>query len=517
MTSTAPRVSRLDFDHCYRALSARDSRFDGQFVVTVRTTGIYCRPSCPARTPKPENVDFVLTPAAASARGFRACRRCLPDATPGSPLWNTRADLAARAMRLIGDGIVDRDGVTGLAAALGYTERHLNRVLTAELGAGPKALARTHRATSARVLLTGTDMPIADVAFASGFASVRQFNDTIRDLYAATPSELRAAGRRNRAHIGDGIALRLPFRAPYDAAWTRYGLAAHAVDGLESWDGTTYSRALALPHGPACVRLSLETDHAAVRFDHLDMRDLGAGVNRVRRLLDLDADPIAVDEHLRGDAFLGPLVDAHPGIRLPGSVDGTETLVRVMMGQQISVKSARTRIGQLVDELGERAPWAGGVPADARAAPQPARLFPTAEAIAAEGRRVLGGPARSVTSIVEAARACGGQMELHAGVPASNLRADLTRLNGIGDWTADQVVMRVTGDPDVLTRADLVLDRAVTELGARPIDTRSWRPWRSYAAMHLLRHRLGRRIEPDGGNPAKPLEPALRTEQGEPR
>lgn len=491
--STTPRPPRLDFDRCYRALAARDTRFDGQFVTVVHTTGIYCRPSCPARTPKPENVDFVLTAAAAAVRGFRACRRCLPDATPGSPLWNTDADLAARAMRLIADGVVDRDGVGGLAAALGYTERHLSRVLTAELGAGTVALARTHRATSARILLTGTDMSITDVAFAAGFSSVRQFNDTIREMYAATPTALRASvknGSPRRSTAGDGISLKLPFRKPYDAAWTQYGLASHAVPGLEHWDGTTYRRSLSLPHGPAAVRLTFHDDHIAVRFDHLDMRDLGAAVNRIRRLCDLDADPVAVDRVLGADPMLGPLVAANPGIRIPGSVDGPETLIRVMMGQQVSVKAARTRIGALVAALGEPLPWDDE---------HLTHLFPAAEAIAADGPRVLTGPARSIAAITAAAHACGQHMELHAGADASNLRADLLRLSGVGDWTADQVIMRVTGDPDVLTRSDLVIDRALAELGAAPEITGAWRPWRSYASMHLWRRQLAHLIdEPQG-------------------
>ncbi|MGO3327186.1 AlkA N-terminal domain-containing protein, partial [Gordonia sp. (in: high G+C Gram-positive bacteria)] len=454
-TTLAP--SPLDFERCYRALAARDTRFDGQFVTTVLTTGIYCRPSCPARTPKPDNVRFELTAAAAAARGFRACRRCLPDATPGSPLWNTRSDLAARAMRLIADGVVDRDGVGGLADALGYTERHISRVLVAELGAGTVALARTHRATAARLLLNGTDMSIGDVAFAAGFSSIRQFNDTIRELYDATPSALRKSGNRTgRPPAGDTITLRLPFRPPYDVAWTLYGLAAHAVDGLEHWDGSTFERTLRLPHGPASVRLAIAGDHVVTTFEHLDMRDLGAAVNRVRRLLDLDADPVAVDDALGSDPILHPLVNAHPGIRIPGSVDGVETLVRVMMGQQISVKAARTRIARLVADLGEPAGWPS---VDGR----PNRLFPTSEAIAEHGPSVLTGPARSVRSITAAA-ACGGRMELHSGVDASNLRADLLRVSGVGDWTTDQVVMRVTGDPDVLTRHDLVIDRALAGL-----------------------------------------------------
>ena len=483
MTTLAP----LDFDRRYRALQARDARFDGQFVVTVRSTGIYCRPSCPARTPKPQNVDFVATPAAAVARGFRACRRCLPDAAPGSPQWNTGADLASRAMRLIADGVVDRDGVDGLARRLGYTPRHLGRVLTDELGAGPLTLARTHRATAARVLLVHTAMPIGDVAFASGFSSIRQFNDTLRAMFGMTPRELRTRYTRDDIAGTGPLTLRLPLRPPHHHEWTERRFASHAVPGLERWDADTRTlhRTMSLPHGPALAALRLHDDHAVATFTHLDLRDLGVAVNRLRRLADLDADPVAVDAALSTDPRLAPLVARAPGIRIPGSVDGFETLIRVMLGQQISVAAARTRIGRLVSTLGERAPWADESP-DA-----PGLLFPTPEAVAAGGEDAVTGPRRQARAAVGAADALiSGSMEPDPGRETSKLRAELLALTGVGDWTADQVVMQVTGDPDVLPRGDLILDRAAADLGIGPSDTRSWQPWRSYGAMHLWRHRL---------------------------
>lgn len=482
---------RLDFASCYRTLSARDGRFDGQFFVTVSSTGIYCRPSCPARTPKPENVAFVPTAAAAVARGFRACRRCLPDAAPGSPRWNTGADLASRAMRLIADGLVDRAGVDGLAAALGYTPRHLGRVLHAELGAGPLALARAHRATTARVLLVGTTMPAADVAFAAGFGSIRQFNDTLRETYALSPTELRRRYRTAAPATGP-LTLQLPLRTPYDAAWTLAGLAAHAIGGLEHCDGTTFARTLALPHGPALVSLTLPAAatgpraHAVARFEHLDLRDLTVAVNRLRRLADLDADPVAIDDALSADPRLAPLVAAAPGIRIPGGVDGYETLIRTMLGQQISVAAARTRLGALVADLGESAPWH-----DPQHPEAPGRLFPTPAALADHGEEAIRGPRRLARSVAAAARAVAdGRMEPHPGSDASKLRTELLALAGVGPWTADQVVLRVTGDPDVLPTGDLVIAQAAADLGIDLARTQGWRPWRSYAAMHLWRHRL---------------------------
>ena len=349
----------LDEERCYRAVASRDARFDGHFITAVRTTGVYCRPSCPATTPKRGNVEFLLTAGAAQLRGYRACRRCRPDAVPGSPDWNSRADLAARAMRLINDGLVERRGVPGLATALGYSERHLNRVLTAELGAGPLALARAHRAHTARLLIETTPLGMADVAFAAGFASVRQFNDTIREVYGVPPSTLRAeAGRRGREAppAAGTLALRLPFRRPFDAAGLLAFFEARAIDHIESIADGVYRRTMRLPNGPATVRLVPEAGHVAATLRLTDPRDLGPAVARLRRLLDLDADPLAVDELLGADPALGGRVRAAPGTRLPGTVDGFETALRAVLGQQVSVAAARTAAGRLVAALGEPLP-----------------------------------------------------------------------------------------------------------------------------------------------------------------
>src|SRR5215213_11734761 len=238
-----------DFEHRYRVVRGRDARFDGRFYVAVTSTGIYCRPSCPAVTPRRSNVRFYTTAAAAQGDGFRACKRCRPDAVPGSPEWDVRTDVVARAMRLIADGVVDRVGVSGLARRLGYTERHLNRLLASEVGAGPLALARARRAHNARLLIETTDLPITEVAFAAGFASVRQFNDTIREVFAATPKELRRARGNNADGDSGGISLRLPFRRPFDADGMLRFLGTRSVVGVEHFDGGIYRRTLRLPHG----------------------------------------------------------------------------------------------------------------------------------------------------------------------------------------------------------------------------------------------------------------------------
>ncbi|MEO9330331.1 AlkA N-terminal domain-containing protein [Gordonia aurantiaca] len=491
-TSTAPAAaaSAPDFDRCYRALQARDARFDGQFFVTVRTTGIYCRPSCPAQTPKPQNVAFVLTAAAAQQQGYRACRRCAPDAVPGSPLWNINADVASRAMRLIADGVVEREGVVGLAARLRYSPRHLNRVLTEQLGAGPLALARAHRATNARVLIQCTSMPMSEVAFAAGFASVRQFNDTIREVFGLTPTQLRRLPHRGNATAPGTVGLRLPFRRPYRWEWMRWFLSAHAVAGVEALvddadarSGWRYRRVLRLPHGTAVAEIEPDDDHATVVLSHIDMRDLGTAVNRVRRLLDLDADIQAAEGALTSDSALAQLIRRSPGLRVPGSLDAEETIIRTMLGQQVSLAAARHHIDRLVAELGEPLPDApsGG----------PAVAFPTAAVIADRGHEVLRGPRRRIDAVLRVAEALAeNRVEPHAGVDASDLRAQLLELPGIGPWTADIVTMRVTGDPDVFLGGDLVVGRAAAGLGLDLGDTQRWAPWRSYATMHLWRHAL---------------------------
>jgi AraC family transcriptional regulator, regulatory protein of adaptative response / DNA-3-methyladenine glycosylase II len=480
----------LDHDRCYNALASRDARFDGHFVAAVRTTRIYCRPSCPAITPQRRNVEFVPTAAAAQQRGYRACRRCLPDAVPGSPDWNTRADLAARAMRLIADGVVERDGVPGLAARLGYSERHLTRVLTAELGAGPLALARAHRAHTARLLVETTPLGMADVAFAAGFASVRQFNDTVRAVYGVPPSTLRtAAGRRRGAvpAVAGTLVLRLPFRAPFDAAGLLAHLAARAVAGVERAGDGEHARTLRLPHGPATVVLAPAGGHVRATLRPADPRDLGPAVARVRRLLDLDADPVAVDDALGADPALAPRVAAVPGIRVPGTVDGFETAVRAVLGQQVSLAAGVTATARLAAALGERLP-------PSLAGTGPDLLFPPPEAVAERGVEVLAGPARRTSTLVALAGAVAdGSRPLDPGRDPADLRAALLALPGVGPWTAGYVALRVTGDPDELLATDLAVRRGAAALGlpsdaaALTARAQTWRPWRSYAAAHLWR------------------------------
>ncbi|HEX2904329.1 MAG TPA: AlkA N-terminal domain-containing protein [Jatrophihabitans sp.] len=462
----------IDGDAAYRAVQSRDARFDGMFYTGVRTTGIYCRPSCTARTPHRRNVDFFASAAAAQRAGLRACKLCRPDATPGSPDWNARADLAGRAVRLIADGVIDREGVSGLARRLGYSERQVSRAVLAELGAPPLALARAQRAQTARILLENTALSAADVAFAAGFASIRQFNDTIREVYDSTPTGLRRRLPGSADRPGT-IELRLAYRPPMALAHTLQYLAARAIAGVEVSDGTGYQRTMRLPHGPALISVRPGAGHLRATLRLSEHRDLAAAVARVRRLLDLDADPVAVAATLSAQPVLAELVAQRPGLRSPGAVDGFELAARAVVGQQVSVAAARTVLGRLVQRFGtvafEGLEW---------------RLFPTPEVLADADPAVLPMPLARGRTLVAVARAmAAGELALHAGVDRADTRRALLEIRGIGPWTADYLLMRAVGDPDVYLASDLGVRRAVARLGT--FVPQACAPWRSYLTHQL--------------------------------
>lgn len=466
----------LDPDRCYLAAQSRDARFDGWFYIAVRTTGIYCRPSCPAITPKRSNVEFHRTAATAQQHGFRACKRCRPDAAPGSPEWNVRGDLVARAMQLIADGVVDREGVSGLSGRLGYSERHLHRLLTDELGAGPLALARAQRAQTARILIETTELTMTDVAFAAGFGSVRQFNDTIREVYASAPTELRDRSGGRRLTSPGTVTVRLPVRPPFAGVELFRFVGAHAVPGLEHLDADGHlHRAMSLPRSHGAVRLEPDEDgvRAELRLD--DWRDLAPAVERIRRWLDLDADPVAIDEVLSSDSTLGPAVAALPGIRSPGSVDPFETAIRTIIGQQVSVAGGATVTGRIVAAYGE--PLAVD-------APHLTHVFPSAERLADVDPTELPLPRQRAATVQRLARAVlDGEVVLERSADRSELRAQLAAVKGIGPWSIAHIEMRGFGDPDVFLDGDLVARRGLDRLGPTVADR--WRPWRSYAIRHV--------------------------------
>ena len=469
-----------DVEQCLRAVQARDPRFDGWFYTAVLTTGIYCRPSCPVAPPKPQNMRFHPTAASAQAAGFRACKRCRPDATPGSPEWDSRSDVVARAVRLIADGVVDREGVPGLSARLGYSRRQLERQLHAELGAGPLGLARAQRAQTARLLIETTGLPIAEVALAAGFGSVRQFNDTVRQVFATTPGELRARAQAKLPPTRGTVTVRLPFRAPLHPDNLFGHLVATAVPGVEEWRDGAYRRTMRLPHGSGVVALVPGPEHVRCTLALQDLRDLGVAIARCRRLLDLDADPVAVDALLAADPVLAPLVVKAPGRRVPRTVDEQEMALRVVLGQQVSTAAARTHAGRLVAALGER------VDDDTLT-----HLFPTSEAVAEVDPATLAMPQSRRATLLGLARALSdGTVDLDAGVDRADARARLAALPGIGPWSVETIAMRALGDPDAFLGTDLGVVTCARELGlpaGRGLLTHAerWRPWRAYAVQHI--------------------------------
>ena len=474
-------VMYTDVERCVRAVQAKDARFDGWFFIAVTTTRIYCRPSCPVVPPKVKNMLFYPSAAAAQQAGFRACKRCRPDASPGSPEWNQRADLVARAMRLIADGVVDRDGVPGLAARLGYSTRQIERQLLAELGAGPLALARAQRAQTARVLIETTSLPMGDVALAAGFASIRAFNDTVREVFALAPTELRRrAARGNPAPVAEALSLRLPLRAPLFPDNLFGHLAATAVPGVEEWRDGAYRRTLRLPHGHGIATLRPMPDYISCQLALTDLRDLSIAISRCRRLLDLDADPVAVGELLRGDPLLAPLVDKAPGRRVPRTVDAAEFAVRAVLGQQVSTSAARTHAARLVTAHGEPVTDpAGGL---THVFPSPAELTGATLAVP-EARQ------RTLTALTAAL--ADGEIDLGAGSDWQRARAQLAALPGVGPWTVETIAMRALGDPDAFTATDLGVRIAAANLGlpgtpaALTRHAAAWRPWRAYAVQYL--------------------------------
>ncbi|MHA7263414.1 DNA-3-methyladenine glycosylase 2 family protein [Arthrobacter sp. TMN-37] len=523
----------MDFWQQYRAIDARDVRFDGQFVTAVSSTGIYCRPSCPAKTPKPANVRFYRTSAAAHQAGYRACKRCLPEAVPGTPEWNLRSDVAARSMRLIADGEVDRSGVGGLAGKLGYSTRQLNRILRGELGAGPLALARATRAQTARTLLTATSMKLSEVAFAAGFSSIRQFNDTVQEVFDLTPSQLRGADSRRRPAAGSAsrqsggaaaafpsLVLTLPVRAPYDNGIFGF-LAARAVPGVEQGSGESYARLVRLPGGQGWFRaFPVPTGtpgglRVELRLETLS--DLPVLLARIRRLFDLDADPAAVDGVLSGSPLFAPLAAAVPGIRLPGAVDPAELLIRAIIGQQITVRAA----------TGALAALAGAGAPSALSQPGFERLFPDPAQIAEVAGSVLRGPARRIESVRRtAAGLADGSIGLGVEDDLQSLTERLLPQPGIGPWTVNYVAMRVLGATDIHLGNDAAVRNgwaALTGTGRPAGGAAADRahaaaalaggmaavsPWRSYATMHLWRVAAGPPARAGTGRPSAAGHPS---------
>ena len=475
----------LDHDACYRAICLRDVRFDGRFFTGVWTTGIYCRPICPARTPKRENVRFYPSAAAAQEAGFRPCLRCRPEISPDAAAWRGTSNTVSRALALIGEGLLDGEqGVEALADRLGVGERQLRRLFDQHLGAPPIAVAQTRRVLFAKQLIQDTQLSMTDVASASGFGSVRRFNDAFRKLYRRSPSELR----RKRGGSMSTVTLKLGFRPPYDWDAIAAFLAARAIAGVEVVDERRYARTIEIAGRYGSIEVRPDARHltATIRFPRVNAL-LGI-VARLRRLFDLDADVASIGAHLSGDAALAPLISRRPGLRTPGAWDGFELAIRAILGQQVTVVAARRLAGTLAERVGVR------VGPDVTGDPRLTTVFPSAMRVAASDLSTMPMPRARIAALKALADAASADPKLLDPVGTfDEALARLLALPGFGPWTAQYWALRALRDSDAFPAADVALLRSpvVAEAGRRPTPkallarAEVWRPWRAYAAQHL--------------------------------
>lgn len=479
----------MDDDACYRAIETRDRRFDGHLFVAVRTTGVYCRPFCPAPTPKRENVRFFPTAAAAQEAGFRPCLRCRPETSPELAVWHGSSNTVSRALRLIEAGALDEADVATLAERLGMGERQLRRLFQQHLGASPIAIAQTRRILLAKQLLHDTRLPMTEVAAAAGFGSLRRFNETFQQLFRRPPKALRRAGVTAESVGASGaVAVKLAYRPPYDWEYILAFLRARAIPGIETVSEGRYARSIAI--GAARGLLIVEPAESdclktTVRFP--DLRNLPAIIARLRRVFDLAADPLAIGAHLSRDPRLASLVAQRPGLRVPGAWDGFELAVRAILGQQITVTAATRLAGRLVASYGEK--LADPVAFDLGLT----HVFPTPGQLAGADLAALGMPGARRRALVSLAAAVAADPQIFG--PRGSLEEAIARLRslaGIGEWTAQYIAMRELREPDAFPAADIGLLRAMADAtGARPspaellAEAERWRPWRAYAALHL--------------------------------
>lgn len=473
----------LDHEACYRAILSRDTRFDGRIFGGVKTTGIYCRPICPARTPKPQNITFYPSAAAAEAAGFRACLRCRPETSPDLGAWKGSSSTVSRALSLIEAGALDTGDVETLAGRLGVGDRQLRRLFQTHLGATPIGVAQTRRVLLAKQLIHETDLPMAQVALASGFGSVRRFNETFQGLYRRPPASLR---RRGAAPVSDGVTLKLRYKPPYDWDGLIAFLKLRANPGVELVTDTRYARTIELDGEMGTLAVTpAGKDQLAVQVRFPRPSALPSILARVRRVFDLAADPAAINEHLSADPDLAWRVAQRPGLRVPGAWDGFELAIRAILGQQITVHAAVLLAGKLAAQYGEALPEAWAQEGLTVAFPSPARLA----AADLSGLPMPGARSRSLGSMAAAVVAdpalFGPRQDLDTAIKA------LKALPGIGEWTAQYIAMRQLREPDAFPAADIGLMRALESDGVRPSPAEllaraeAWRPWRAYAALHL--------------------------------
>ena len=459
----------LDREACQRARLARDARFDGCFFIAVKTTRIYCRPICPARPPKEENVTYYISAAAAAEAGYRPCLRCRPEASPGTPAWIGAPVTVVRALRLIGEDALEETGVDGLAERLGVGSRQLRRLFVQHVGASPTAVAQTRRAHFAKRLIDETDLAFADIAMTAGFGSIRRFNAAFQQIYGRTPSELRRRVATKPVAARDSFRLRLAFRKPYNWEGISNFFSLRAIPGIETVANEFYRRTIALNGVAGLLEIRPENDFLDVRIDFPDTRMLFGIVERVKRMFDVSADVPRIEEHLSRDPELRRLVERRPGLRIPGAWDPFELTVRAVLGQQISVKGASTLAGRIAGRF--------GVPFRDRL------LFPSRQTLATAAIEECG----VTSSRAETIRALAADALWEGTIQSNEFLARLHQLRGIGSWTAQYVAMRALGEPDAFPAGDLVLQRVTGCKNERELEARAeaWRPWRAYAAMHL--------------------------------
>jgi AraC family transcriptional regulator of adaptative response / DNA-3-methyladenine glycosylase II len=470
----------LDPIVCRQAILAKDARFDGRFFTGVTSTGIYCRPVCPARPPKAENCRYYPTAAAAQAAGFRPCLRCRPETAPGQGAWRGASNTVSRGMTLIDSGALDEAGVDQLADRLGVGERQLRRLFLRHLGASPIAVAQTRRVLIAKQLIHETELPMAEIALAAGFGSVRRFNETMRALFGRAPTELRRS-RGRAAPVEAGITLSLGYRPPFDWQALLDFLELRAIPGVERIEHGVYRRTIEMESAAGALMVANEPERnrlrVTIRFPRLAA--LPRIISRVRQMFDLDADPEAIGQALSRDLRLEPLVASRPGLRTPGAWDGFELAVRAILGQQITVTAATKLAGVIAERWGEPVELDGLT-----------RLFPRAEVLATA---IIGGmPGSRATSISRLAERVSAEPDLfERGADLAATIAKLRALPGVGEWTAQYIAMRALREPDAFPAADIGLMRAMDEGAGRPSPaqllarSQSWRPWRAYAALHL--------------------------------
>jgi AraC family transcriptional regulator, regulatory protein of adaptative response / DNA-3-methyladenine glycosylase II len=468
----------LDWQVCSRARLARDARFDGKFFIAVHSTKIYCRPTCPARTCKESSVCYFPTAAAAAEAGFRPCLRCRPECAPGTPAWLGTRNTVSRALRLIDEGGLEDSGIEGLAERLGVGSRHLRRLFLRHLGATPSAVAQTKRLHFAKQLIDASNLPMTQVAVASGFGCVRRFNATIRKVYQRTPTQIRKLARQASVLSENQYLFRLSYRPPYNWTSILAFLAPRAIPGVEAVEAGTYRRSISL-HGNAGyfeVSLDEKSDALAVRVLFEDCRSLFFIIERIRAMFDLNADWVVIGRTLRKDAALRERIDANPGPRVPGCWDGFELAIRAILGQQITVKGATTLAGRLVSRFGQRFSAASSL----------AHLFPTAQVLADADLASVGLTRARAESIRTFSRAvCEGHISFRGIVDSETFLARLSEIPGIGLWTTQYVAMRALREPDAFPSSDRGLLRALDLKSSSELERRAeaWRPWRAYAAM----------------------------------